>query len=88
MILFEIEVKGFLWTCAKKTSIYGQNNKVVNSERYWTPLTKDKIPGVILIHISSAYKILKEIALLISHNFIKLLFHNYIVVLFLPCKIS
>ena len=34
IILVEINVKGFLWKCAKKTSIYGQNHKVANSERY------------------------------------------------------
>ena len=32
IILFEINVKGFLWKCAKKTSIYDQNHKVANSE--------------------------------------------------------
>ena len=42
IILVEINVKGFLWKCAKKTSIYGQNHKVANSERYWTLLTKEK----------------------------------------------
>ena len=30
IILVEINVKGFLWKCAKKTSIYGQNHKVAN----------------------------------------------------------
>ena len=34
IILVEINVQGFLWKCAKKTSIYGQNHKVANSERY------------------------------------------------------
>ena len=29
----EINVKGFLWKCAKKTSIYGHSHKVTNSER-------------------------------------------------------
>ena len=43
----EINVKGFLWKCAKKTSIYGQNQKVANSERYWILLTKEKFVGVI-----------------------------------------
>ena len=33
IILVEINVKGFLWKCVKKTSIYGQNHKVANSER-------------------------------------------------------
>ena len=47
IILVEIHVKGFLWKCAKKTSIYGQNQKVANSERYWTLLTKEKLSGVI-----------------------------------------
>ena len=46
IILVEIHVKGFLWKCAKKT-IYGQNQKVANSERYWTLLTKEKLSGVI-----------------------------------------
>ena len=49
IILVEIHVKGFLWKCAKKTSIYGQNQKVANSERYWTLLTKEKLSGVHLI---------------------------------------
>ena len=44
IILVEIHVKGFLW---KKTSIYGQNQKVANSERYLTLLTKEKLSGVI-----------------------------------------
>ena len=47
IILVEINVKGFLWKCAEKTSIYGQNHKVANSERYWTLLTKEKLSGVI-----------------------------------------
>ena len=47
IILVEINVKGFLWKCAKETSIYGQNHKVANSERYWTLLTKEKLSGVI-----------------------------------------
>ena len=33
IILVEINVTGFLWKCAKKTSIYGQNHKVANSVR-------------------------------------------------------
>ena len=33
VILIEINVKGFRWKCAKKTSIYGQNHKVANSEK-------------------------------------------------------
>ena len=33
IILVEINVKGFLCKCAKKTYIYGQNHKVTNSER-------------------------------------------------------
>ena len=40
-----------LWKCSKKTSIYGQNHKVANSERYWTLLTKEKFSGVIKIDI-------------------------------------
>ena len=47
IILVEIHVKRFLWKCAKKTSVYGQNQKVANSERYWTLLTKEKLSGVI-----------------------------------------
>ena len=47
IILVKINVKGFLWKCAKKTSIYGHNHKVANSERYWTLLTKEKLAGVI-----------------------------------------
>ena len=47
IILFEINVKGFVWKCAKKTSIYGQNHKVASSGRYWTLLTKEKLSGVI-----------------------------------------
>ena len=39
--------RGFLWKHAKKTSLYGRNNKVANSERYWTLLTKEKLSGVI-----------------------------------------
>ena len=48
-ILVEINVKGFLWKCAKKTFIYGQNHKVASIERYWTHLTKQKLSGVIKI---------------------------------------
>ena len=33
IILVEINVNGFLWKCATKTSIYGQNHKVINSEK-------------------------------------------------------
>ena len=33
IILVEVNVKGFLWKSAKKTSIYGQNHKVANSKR-------------------------------------------------------
>ena len=47
IVLVEINVKGFLLQCAENTSIYGQNHKVANSERYWTPLTKQKLSGVI-----------------------------------------
>ena len=47
IILVEINVQGFPWKCAKKTSIYGQNRKMANSERYWTFLTKEKLSGVI-----------------------------------------
>ena len=47
IILVEINVQGFLWKCAKKTSIYGQNHKVANSVRYWTFLTKEKLSSVI-----------------------------------------
>ena len=47
IILVEINVKGFIWKCAKKTSISGQNYKVANSERYWSLLTKEKLSGVI-----------------------------------------
>ena len=47
IILVEISVKGFLWKCAKKTSIYGQNHTVANSERKWTLLTNEKLSGVI-----------------------------------------
>ena len=47
IILVEIHVKGFLWKCSKKTSIYGQNHKVASSARYWTLLTKEKLSGVI-----------------------------------------
>ena len=47
IILVEIHVKLFLWKCAKKISIYGQNHKVAHSERYWTLLSKEKLSGVI-----------------------------------------
>ena len=47
IILVEINLKGFLWKCAKKTSIYGQNHKVAKNERYCTLLTKEKLTGVI-----------------------------------------
>ena len=47
IILIEINVKEFLCKCAKKTSIYGQNHKVANSEIYWTLLTNEKLSGVI-----------------------------------------
>ena len=47
IILVEINVKGFLCKCAKKTYIYGQIHKVANSERYWTLLTKENLPGLI-----------------------------------------
>ena len=47
IILVEIHVQGFLWKCTKKTSIYGQNHKVLNSEIYWTLLTKEKLSGLI-----------------------------------------
>ena len=47
IILVEIKVKGFLWKCTKKTSIYGQNHKVANRGRYWTLLTKENLSGVI-----------------------------------------
>ena len=49
IILVEINVKGFLWKYAKKTSIYCQYHKVAISERYWTLLTKQKLSGVISI---------------------------------------
>ena len=45
--LVEINVKGFLWKCAEKSSIYGQNHEEANSARYWTLLTKEKLAGVI-----------------------------------------
>ena len=45
--LVKINVKGFLWKCAEKSSIYGQNHEEVNSARYWTLLTKEKLAGVI-----------------------------------------
>ena len=50
IILVEIRVKGFLWKCAKKASIYGQNHRaeeLPNSERYWTLLMKEKLSGII-----------------------------------------
>ena len=47
IILVDINVKGFLWKSAKKSSIYGQKHKVANSERYCTLLTKEKLAGVI-----------------------------------------
>ena len=45
--LVEIKVKGFLWKCAEKSSINGQNHEETNSARYWTLLTKEKLAGVI-----------------------------------------
>ena len=51
IILVEINVKGFLWKCAAKTSIFGQNHKVANSETYWTLLTKQKLSFVIQLTI-------------------------------------
>ena len=36
IILVEINVRGFLWKCAEKISMYGQNHKVANWERCWT----------------------------------------------------
>ena len=42
IILVEPNVKGFFGNVLKRLSIYGQNHKVANSERYWTLLTIEK----------------------------------------------
>ena len=47
IMLVEMNVKGLLWKCAEKTSIYGQNHIQANSKIYWTLLTKEKLSGVI-----------------------------------------
>ena len=47
IILVEINLKWFIWKCAKNTSKNGQNHKVAKSERYCTLLTTEKLAGVI-----------------------------------------
>ena len=61
IILVEGNVKGILWKCAKKTSIYGQDHKVANSERYWTCLTKEKDNKVIYLQIKFFFLYLMNI---------------------------
>ena len=60
IILVEKNVQGFLWICAKRTSIYSQNYKVTNSERYWTLLTKENLSGVIQMYLLSATSLLLQ----------------------------